>query len=241
MRRIPSWGIVIGIILVAAIVGCGLGWWVSRDSSVQTTTTQVSPPAVEENSHVTQIPTAPVTVAVTPAVPPATNTDIVEDPALDPAVASGEEPWQRELDEVLTTEGEPEQKADRLLKLLPNLKEEAQVEISQHLVNFVMDDHYLPLGNILTNASTSEAVASVLMTDLLNRNDNLKLPILLSLARNENHPKHTDAKDLLELYLQENHGDDWAQWESSVTNWLAQNAPEPTLDAPPEPTTQANP
>ncbi len=241
MRRIPSWGIILGIVIVAIAFGGGLGWWVSRDNVVDA---PKAPVVVQQENHETEIPQ--VAVANTQEPKKGTVANPQETEAQDPATP--EEPktaaasqWQDVLDEVLTSEGEPEQKADRLLRMMPLLGQEAQVEVSQHLVNFVNDDRYLPIAQMLTNSTTAEAVDTVLMTDLLNRNDGIKLPLLLSMARNESHPKHGEAKELLELYLQENHGDDWNQWESSVTNYLAQNGSEFTLEAPPEPTTTANP
>jgi len=243
MRRIPSWSIILAIVVIAVVVGGGLGWWVSRDNL------EVPKKAVatEDTTHVAQTATTTVQPAATPKVattePAVAPTEAATEVAAVPATGDGQ--WQDALDQVLTSEGEPEQKAERLLRMLPLLKEEAQVEVSQHLVNFVSDEGYKPLAQILTNATTAEAVDGVLMTDLLNRNDGIKLPLLLSLARNEGHPKHGEAKELLELYLQENHGDDWTQWESSVTNYLAQNVPaDMVLDTAPAPTggtTTANP
>ncbi|MDB6024186.1 MAG: hypothetical protein JWM68_409 [Verrucomicrobiales bacterium] len=241
MRRIPSWGIVLAVILITAVfVGVGIGWWVSSDDTTPTVRPVI---ATSEDPHQTLIP-APVANS---SAPTDSNKALLAKNAAHANVPDGTtslaaEGWQEKLDEVLSGEGEADQKAARLLRMLPHLGEEAQVEVSQHLVNFVTDENYFPIAQIVTNAATSEAVSTVFMTDLLNRNDGLKLPLLLSMARNEAHPKHADAKELLELYLQENHGTDWALWETSVTNWLAQNGPNFTLQAPPEPTTtETNP
>jgi hypothetical protein len=238
MRRIPSLGIVAAIVLLAVVVGGGMGWWVSRDNDVQPPKGQTVPAETintSENSGETQ-PQPTTAKSKTAASEPKTTE--VTDASANTAgqlPSAGENQWQQSLDEILTTEGEPEQKADRLLRMLPHLTEEAQGEVSQHLVNFVTDDHYLPLAKMLTNTTTSGSVSGVLMTDLLNRNDGLKLPLLLAMARNESHPKHDEAKELLELYLQENHGSNWAEWETSVTNYIAQNGPEIDLNAGPEP------
>ena len=69
---------------------------------------------------------------------------------------TADQAWQNELDGVLLSESSDEQKVSRLLQLLPTLKEPAQVEISQHLINFVSDDNYSATGQILTNATTAE-------------------------------------------------------------------------------------
>lgn len=242
MRRIPSWlGVLIGVVLAAVVVGAGVGWWVSRESSAPETksaviTTENNEPA--SNSLAQGPHTTPIASAKTEAAKPEA-VEVADTTAVAAQASAGENQWQDALDEVITSDGEPDQKADRLLRMLPHLKEEAQVEVSQHLVNFVGDDHYVQVAQMLTNASTLESVSTVLMTDLLNRNDGLKLPLLLTIAQNEGHPKHAEAKDLLELYLQENHGDNWNEWQSSVTNYLTQNGAD-VLVAPPEPTADTN-
>jgi hypothetical protein len=60
------------------------------------------------------------------------------------------------------------------------------------------------------------------MAALLSRSDTLKLPYLLQIARDEQNPKALEAKGLLEALLDENFGDDWTRWQTSVDQWLKQ-------------------
>ena len=87
----------------------------------------------------------------------------------------------------------------------------------------VQDDHYDGTAAMLTNAATPADVSDVLMNDLLNRNNALKLPMLLAIARNDNHPLKDQALDLLGLLTQEDNGTNWDQWSSTIDTWLQNN------------------
>jgi hypothetical protein len=100
---------------------------------------------------------------------------------------------------------------------------EAQVELTQHLVNMVQDDHYDGAAQLLTNSTTPAAVSTVLMNDLLNRNNTLKLPMLLDVASDGDHPLKDQARDMLELLIQEDDGTNWDQWAASISTWLQNN------------------
>ena len=132
-------------------------------------------------------------------------------------------PVDQRLDEILLRGGEPSDKADAIRKLMTVAPPEAQVELAQHLINMVQDDRYDPAAELLTNATAQPAVSTVLMNDLLNRRNTLKLPMLLAIARNDQHPLKDQAKDMLELFLQADYSTNWDQWGSAVDTWLQQN------------------
>jgi hypothetical protein len=73
---------------------------------------------------------------------------------------------------------------------------------------------------------TPEAVLDVLMTDVLNRPNPVKLGTLLEVARTPNHPKAEEARDVLEVYVDENFGEDWAAWQAAVEKWIKENPEE---------------
>jgi hypothetical protein len=77
-----------------------------------------------------------------------------------------------------------------------------------------------------TNAAIAEPVLDVLMTDVLNRPNQLKLPALLDVARIPNHPKAEEARDILEVFVDENYGQDWNAWSAAVDKWLKENPDE---------------
>jgi hypothetical protein len=109
----------------------------------------------------------------------------------------------------------------RLLALYPELPAEGQAEIAPHLVATLPDTDYASVGNILTNILTPEEVLDVLLTDLLDRPAATRLNTLLTVARNAEHPKAGDARDLLAALMEQDHGTDWKTWEASIVAWLA--------------------
>ena len=140
-------------------------------------------------------------------------------------IEPGAAPWEQALDDILLGDDDENGKADKILALIPNAPAEAKQELAQHLVNMVQDDHYDGTAQMLTNSATPVEVSDVLMNDLLNRNNGLKLPMLLALARNPDHPLKDQALDLLGLLTQEDNGTNWDQWSSTIDTWLQNNPP----------------
>ena len=94
------------------------------------------------------------------------------------------------------------------------LPADGQEEVARHLTNLVPDQDYGLMRGYLTNAALPEEVLDVLLDDVLNRPNSLKLPALLEVARNAQHPKAAEAKDFLELFLEEDYGNDWDKWQA---------------------------
>ena len=96
------------------------------------------------------------------------------------APANGSIPdWEDKVDNILTSEIPDNEKAKKMLEMFPQLNAEAQEEVAHHLSNLVPDEEYAPLGNYLTNAALPEAVLDVLLEDVFNRPNSVKLPKLL--------------------------------------------------------------
>jgi hypothetical protein len=131
--------------------------------------------------------------------------------------------WEQKLDDILLGDDDENGKADKILALIPIAPADAKQELAQHLVNMVQDDHYDGTAQMLTNSGTPVEVSDVLMNDLLNRNNNLKLPMLLAIARNDSHPLKDQALDLLGLLTQEDNGTNWDQWSTTIDTWLQDN------------------
>ncbi len=206
---------VLGILFIAVIVGALIGWWAGRNPSRRMTIAPEKPtPRLSTRTEPEPISILPETnvMAVAPT-PTATNANIPEEP----------ETWETKLNEILLSDTEPNKKGEDLLELMPTVNEEAQVELAGHIVNLLDDEHFSSATKYLTNAEMPEAVSSVFMTDLYNRGNTLKLPLVLAVARNEKHPLQGEAKDLLELYIEEDHGTDWNAWETSMNAWLKEH------------------
>ncbi len=150
--------------------------------------------------------------------PATTGPDNTDDPDPTPT-------WEQNLDNILLSDDNENGKADKILALMPYTPAEHREELAQHLVNMVMDDHYEGTSNLLMNTTTSTNVAEVLMNDLLNRNNNLKLNTLVKIMETPEHPMAANAKEMLELFVQEDHGTNFVEWEQAVANWLKENDP----------------
>ena len=90
-------------------------------------------------------------------------------------------------------------------------------------VHLLPDQDYGLMRAYLTNTALPEEVQDVLLDDILNRPNRLKLPSLLDVARTAQHPKAAEAKDFLELFLEEDYGEDWDKWQVQVDQWLVEN------------------
>ncbi|MGA2175205.1 MAG: hypothetical protein ABSH38_09515 [Verrucomicrobiota bacterium] len=207
---------VVAVLALAGGAGILLGWLVSRRGAVQPIAV---PPST--NPPPIALPVAPPVAETKPAAsqPPPTP------PTTDPMLAPGTADWEQKLDDILLSSDEDNAKADHILALIPTAPPDAQVELSQHLVNMVQDDHYDGAAQLLTNSATPSAVSSVLLNDLLNRNNALKLPMLLAVARDDEHPLKDQAREMLELLIQEDNGTNWDQWSASIDTWLQDNPP----------------
>jgi hypothetical protein len=132
--------------------------------------------------------------------------------------------WEDNVEEILASQVPEAEKARKMLDMFPRLPEKGQVEVSQHLANLVSDQDYASsLGRIMTNSTLPEPVLDVLVADALNRPNSVKLPALLAVARDPQNPKAGEAKNILQLFLEEDYGADWNAWQTKVTQWLADN------------------
>jgi hypothetical protein len=219
---------VVGIL--GGIVGAGvlLGWFAGRGPAPKP-----DAPADSARMEQTVAPRVVVDRTQTPLTqrveaPPVTNraTTQLAAPRTETVAAAQTtvtNDWEDQVDEILQSDAEEPAQARKLLKLFPRLPEEGQVEVAQHLANLTADEDYAPLRKILTDPKTAEDVSDILLSDLLDRPNAVKLPSLLEIARNPQHAKAEEAKDLLELYLDENYGDDWRQWQQKMEQWLKEN------------------
>jgi hypothetical protein len=141
-----------------------------------------------------------------------------------PKVAPGQmADWDEKVSDVLGAEGDEKDKAKKLIDLFPHLPPEGQEEVAHHLSNLVADEDYAPLSNFATNSALPEAVLDVFVEDVFNRPNAIKLPVLLDIAQDPQHPRAGEAKDVLELFLEEDLGSDWTKWHAKMEKWLKDN------------------
>lgn len=213
----------LGIIAAVVAAGALLGWLAGRRPG------PLNPPDPQPTVHSPgdTRPTTPI-FATPGGAKPGTGTNsspghlAVVSPAEVASVGS-ETNWEDKLEEILNAESDDTNKVKQLFTMFPRLPEDGQAEVAQHLSNLVDNDDYAPLGQLLKNARLPESVLDVLMGDLLNRPNAVKLPMFLDLARIPDHAEAGEAKDLLELYLDEDYGTDWPKWEQKMKEWLKEN------------------
>ena len=208
---------IIGFIAAAVIVGVGLGWLASRPKTVAHQTVEASESA----------PTAATTAKSSSAAAQPTP-ELAPDPTITiNAPAPGEMPpkedWGDKIANILTDGTEFPQKCKDMLALYPDLPDDGKLEIVQHLNNLIENENYAAMGKILIDPKTPTAVGEAMMNDLFNRPGSLKIPLMLQVARTPGHPLAEAARENLVLFLEEDHGNDWAQWEKTATTWLKSN------------------
>lgn len=131
--------------------------------------------------------------------------------------------WEGKVDDLLGSTNSDHDKARQMLEMFPQLPADGQEEVARHLSNLVADQDYGAMRAYLTNASLPAAVLDILLGDVLNRPNSLKLPALLDVARTPQHPKAGEAKDFLELFLEEDYANDWDKWQAKMDEWLKSN------------------
>ena len=131
--------------------------------------------------------------------------------------------WTNRVDEILADNSELEDKARKLLELLPRMPEAGQIETAQHIAYLLPDEDFDKFGRYLTNVQTSPAVQEIIFAEALNRPNAVKLPLLLQTARTPEHPMADEAREILELYLNEDHGTNWDKWQAEIERWLKEN------------------
>ena len=76
------------------------------------------------------------------------------------------------------------------------------------------------MNHIWRNPAFNEDVIEVLTTDLFNRDDKVKLPALLDAIRIPNHHAREEAKTTLQVFLDEDYGDDVGKWDAAMKAYL---------------------
>jgi hypothetical protein len=158
----------------------------------------------------------------------------IEPPKATPKPAARQmQEWETRIDEVLRSTADETQTAQILINMLPTLPPDGQSEAAQHIANLVTDDQYNRVLPLVKNPNLPEEVLDVFFTDLMNREDKVKLPTLLDIAKIPNHPQHDEALSDLEIMLDEDFdslGRDWSKMDLGVKNYLKKQQAEEAAD-----------
>lgn len=208
MREKSNFGPMMIILICAVGLGLLVGWLAVRDPKPD-----IKPTVLATNAE--------------PVVQTTTNAPTEEVPnveAVAPLTAAEEvnaKNWDDVLNDILGSDEDEDLKAEKLADMIPKLPEAAAVDVAEHLINLVSDEHFTnKASKIMLSETTPEGVSSVLFDDLMNRGDDLRLPLTLQIAKNPNHPLREEALESLEMSLVEEFGDDWAKWEKAIDESL---------------------
>ena len=210
-------------VVVAILVGAAI-WFLNSD---------VAPHATPVVAAVTPTPKP-----LAPARNPTTTTKTNQSPLTAPVVETAPVPQpaamtedDRKIDEVLrlypgNTDADHTNTAQSLINLLPTLTKDGQVECAQHVSNLLSDDEFKRVMPIWRNPSFNPDVIEVFATDLMNREHKVMLPAMLDAVRMPNHPYNEEAKTTLQVFLDEDYGNDVGKWEKAMKDFLKKEAEE---------------
>lgn len=206
--------LIILVVIVLAIIG-GAMWF------LQTQPAPAPLPTVAASAPVDAAPAREPqpSVARRPEATPAPEKKAAEAPA-PMAEAPQLAEWEVKIDQVLRTNAGETETAQMLINMLPTLPPEGQSEAAQHVANLIQDKDYNRVMPILRNTNLAEEVHDVFVTDLMNREDSVKLPALLEIAKIPNHPHHEEAQTDLQIFLDEDFGNNWPKWETAMKEYL---------------------
>lgn len=214
---------VLAFLAVVVIAICGAAVWFLNS---QPTEPVVSAPEVAKATPEAARP--PKTIAVVrrdkPEFIPKADTSEPLEPVKEQPPTLAE--WEVKIDQVLRANADEGQTAQMLINMLPTLPKEGQAEAAQHITNLVLDKDYTRILPLVRNPGLAEEVLDVFVTDLMNREDTVKLPVLLDIAKIPNHPHHAEAAADLQIFLDEDNGTDWAKWDTALKSYLKRQAAE---------------
>ncbi len=206
----------LALFAAAVLVLCaGVLWFLQRPATI-------APAPVPEPKPLT------VNAPVNPPAPVAVNKPVEPEPPK-PSKPQPEQilaPWEQKIEQALRADIGETETAQLLINLLPTIPGEGQVEAAQHISNLLLDKDYSRVLPLVKNPKISREVLDVFVSDLLNRTDSVKLTTLLEIAKQPNHPHQAEAISDLQIFLDEDHGNDWNKWDASLKAYLKKQAQE---------------
>jgi len=207
-----------GVILAVAAIGILLGWLLTPRPAPPMAPPPM--PRVASDSGKTTGTGNPELALGKKAISPTDPMDATPPTTSNQGVLTN---WDDMVDEILRDNSDLAEKARKMLALFPRMPEAGQAETAKHIANLIDNKDYPEFSRYLTNTATPSEVQDVIMMDVLNRPNSVKMPILLDVAETPNHPKAADALQTLQLFLDEDYGTNWAVWQEKTTAWVKDN------------------
>ena len=214
-------------VVVAVLIGAAV-WFLYSDYAPHAPTPEPPQTATAPKPAPSTLPsTGPTTRPPAPEPKPAPA--VANTPPKPAPMALTED--DKKIDDTLrmfpgNTERDHTNTAQALINLLPTLSADGQVEAAQHVSNLLSDEEYGRVMHIWRNPSFNSDVIDVFATDLMNREHKVMLPAMLDAIKLPNHPFHEEAKTTLEVFLDEDYGNDIGKWDKAMKDFLKKEAEE---------------
>ncbi len=220
-------------VVVAILVGVAI-WFLNSDIAPHAVPAAAAPAPTPKPLAPASNPTTTTKTIQSPPVAPQDPPKVDTAPAPQPAAMTEDD---RKIDEILrlypgNTDADHTNTAQALINLLPALTKDGQVECAQHISNLLSDEEFKRVMPIWRNPSFNPDVIEVFATDLMNREHKVMLPAMLDAVRMPNHPYNEEAKTTLQVFLDEDYGNDVGKWEKAMKEFLKKEAEEESGVAP---------
>lgn len=214
--------------VVAILVGVAI-WFLNSDVAPHALPPVEEPIVVAKTAPPTTTKSQPTVASTRPKAEPAKPVEAAPAEAATPPPPITED--DRKIDEVLrlfngNTDQDNTNTAQSLINLLPSLTKDGQSECAQHISNLLSDEEYKRIMPIWRNPSFNPDVIEVFATDLMNRPSKIMLPAMLDAIKMPTHPYHEEAKSTMQVFLDEDYGDNIPKWESAMKAFLKKEADE---------------
>ncbi|MGI9240418.1 MAG: hypothetical protein ACR2RV_06425 [Verrucomicrobiales bacterium] len=114
----------------------------------------------------------------------------------------------------------PLQKAQKLLDLTDQLSGDPALAACDFALLCLDEERYEPAFEKLTAEGASPEIRQAIMADLMERSDFLRLPLLVQLASQSEHPFSEDARVELVSVLGDDYGTNWLGWSDGIADHL---------------------
>jgi hypothetical protein len=226
MKRLAPWlALVVTLALLLGLVWRGGGLLLVPSTPLAPG--QRTPPAPAGAPQQTpDSSTAPIHAEVQNPSLTAASPSVSPSDAADPAASRAEE----EISAIVSLRGISHAEAARRLLVLaqnPATPMEQRAAALQNGLMLADDAHYSLVRPLLEDVGQEPKLVRLLMRDLHERGDKVKLPALLALVLQESHPLHEEARGILGFLLAADHGRDPAAWRTAVAARLSAGAGRP--------------
>lgn len=110
--------------------------------------------------------------------------------------------------------------ANTMLTGFPSLAAKDHLHAVGNLVALVGDDRFEGLKRLLLDPKTSLEAKEFLFRDAMSRGDLVKLPLLLTVMQQRDHPSANEAHEVLKQQLGADFGVNYGQWQAKITEVL---------------------